>query len=94
MDRINDNAYKLYFSSNYGNFSTTFNVVDLSLFDVGDLRTNPFEEGGNNRDQGVDQVDETKYSQDSLHVIGDPMTRARIKRMKGALQGLILQVQD
>jgi hypothetical protein len=27
---------------------TSFNVADLSLFDVGDdLRTNPFQEGGN-----------------------------------------------
>ena len=50
-----------------------------------------------NRDRGVDQpdkVDETRYSQDPLHGIGGPMTRARTKRMKNALQGLILQVQD
>ena len=65
MEQINDNAYKLDLSSKYGNVSTTFNVVDLSLFDVGDSRMNPFEEGGNNRDRGMDQadqVDETKYS--------------------------------
>ena len=37
-----------------------------------------------NRDRGVnqpDQVDETKYSQDSLHIIGGPLTRAKTKRM-------------
>ena len=42
----------------------------------------------------ADQVDETKYSHNPFHGIGGPMTRARTKRMKEALQGLILQVQD
>ena len=42
----------------------------------------------------ADQLDETKYSQDPLHGIGGPMTRARTKRMNDALRGLILQVQD
>ena len=41
---INDNAYKLDLPSEY-NVSATFNVSDLSPFDVGeDSRTNPFEE--------------------------------------------------
>ena len=65
LERINNNAYKLDLPRNYGHVSATFNVVDLSLFDVGDSRMNPFEEGGNNRDQGVgqaNQADETKYS--------------------------------
>ena len=42
----------------------------------------------------ADQVDETKYSQYPLHGIGGPMTQVRTKRMKDALQCLILQVQD
>ena len=43
--RINDNAYKLDLPSEY-NVSATFNVSDLSPFDVGeDSRMNPFEEG-------------------------------------------------
>ena len=42
----------------------------------------------------ANQVDETKCSQDLLHGIGGPMTRARTKGMKDTLQGLILQVQD
>ena len=33
---INNNAYKLEIPSEYGNISATFNVSDLSLFDVGD----------------------------------------------------------
>jgi len=43
LERINDNAYKIDLSSEY-NVSSTFNVADLSLFDVDDepdLRTNP-----------------------------------------------------
>ncbi|KAH9744213.1 Endonuclease [Citrus sinensis] len=44
---INDNAYKLDLPGEY-NVSATFNVSDLSPFDVGeDSRTNPFEERGN-----------------------------------------------
>jgi len=53
LERINDNAYKIDLPSEYGNVSATFNVGDLSLFDAGhgsDSRTNPFEEGGNDRD--------------------------------------------
>ena len=50
-----------------------------------------------NRDQGADQayqVDETKYSQDLLHGIGGLMIWVWTKRMKKALQSLILQVED
>ena len=47
LEMINDNAYKLDLSGEY-NISATFNVSDLSPFDVGDdSRTNPFEEKGN-----------------------------------------------
>ena len=41
--KINDNAYKLDLLGEY-NISATFNISDLSHFDVGDdSRTNPFE---------------------------------------------------
>jgi hypothetical protein len=44
--RINNNVYKLDLPGEYY-ISATFNVFDLSLFDVGDdSRTNPFEGGG------------------------------------------------
>ena len=47
LERINDNAYKLDLPSEY-NVSITFNVIDLSPFDVNDnLRTNPFQEEKN-----------------------------------------------
>jgi hypothetical protein len=46
VERINDNAYKLDLPGEYG-VSASFNVADLSPFDVGeDLRTNPSQEGG------------------------------------------------
>ncbi|CAL9075143.1 unnamed protein product, partial [Musa textilis] len=51
----NDNVYKLKLPGEYGNINTTFNVSDLSLFDVGDggydSRTNPFQERGNDMNQ-------------------------------------------
>jgi hypothetical protein len=76
--RINDNAYKFDLPSEY-NISATFNVSDLSLFDVGDdSRSNPFEEKGNDENQH-------EPLKDPLHVPVGPITRARFKKIKGAL---------
>ena len=51
LKMIDDNAYKLDLLGEY-NISVTFNVSDLSPFDVGDdLRMNPFEERGNDENQ-------------------------------------------
>ena len=51
LKMINDNAYKLDLLGEY-NISVTFNVSDLSPFDVSDdSRTNPFEERGNDENQ-------------------------------------------
>jgi hypothetical protein len=42
IERINDNAYKIDLLGEYG-VNVTFNVVDLSFFDVGDdSRSNSF----------------------------------------------------
>jgi hypothetical protein len=47
IEKINDNAYKVELISEY-DISATFNVSELSLFDVGDnFRVNHFEERGN-----------------------------------------------
>ena len=51
LEKINDNAYKLDLPGEY-NVNASFNVADLSSFDVGDdLRTNPFQEMGNDVNQ-------------------------------------------
>jgi hypothetical protein len=74
LERINDNAYKIDFPCEYG-VSTTFNVSDLTLFDVGDdLRSNPFEERGDDEDQP-----NTKHNHvnDPLEVPIRPITRVR-----------------
>jgi hypothetical protein len=84
LERINDNAYKIDLPSEYGNISATFNVAYLSLFDVGDAfnsRMNPFEEEGNDRDQGAVKATINR-SQDPLQGIGSPMTRNKIKLAK------------
>ena len=83
LEHINDNAYKLDLSSEY-NASVTFNVTNLSPFDVGDnLRTNHFQEEGN--DGGMAK----EWSADPLDIPLGPMTRVRAKRFKETLNVLI-----
>jgi hypothetical protein len=85
LERINDNAYKLDLSGEY-NISATFNVSNLSLFDVGDnSRSNPFEERGNDENQQA-------LLKDPLHVPVGPITRARSKKIKEALNCLIQDI--
>jgi len=83
LEKINDNAYKLDLPGEY-NVNASFNVADLSSFDVGDdLRTNPFEEMGNDTNQVA------KISQDPLNIHGGPMTRSKTRKLKEALNGPI-----
>ena len=68
------------------NVSATFNATDLSPFDVGDdLRTNPFQEEGNDGEQGT-------ASKDLIQVPIEPVTRARAKKFKDVLNGLIQEL--
>ena len=90
LERINDNAYKLYLPGEY-NVSATFNVSDLSPFDVGDdLRTNPLQEEGNDeiKDKTITSTWDEAYS-DPIQVPVGAITRARTKKFKEALNGLI-----
>ncbi|XP_057422694.1 uncharacterized protein LOC130716712 [Lotus japonicus] len=86
LERVNNNAYKIELPGEY-NISSTFNVSDLSLFDADggefDLRSNPFQEGGNDEDKDKDK------GHGALKGLGGPMTRARAKRAKEALQQMI-----
>ena len=86
LERINNNAYKLDFLGEY-NVSATFNVTDLSSFDVGDdLRANPFQEEGN--DEGTTN----KWNADPIQVPIALVTRARAKKFKETLNGLIQNI--
>ena len=82
--RVNDNAYKLDLPGEY-NVSATFNIFDLSPFDVGKgSRTNSFEERGNDKNH---QGNTIKVSSEYIH--GVPIIRARAKKMQATLNGLI-----
>jgi hypothetical protein len=60
VERINDNAYKLDLPGEYG-VSGSFNVADLSPFDVGDdLRANPSQEGENDANQAARRANHTR----------------------------------
>jgi len=80
IERVNDNAYKVDLLCEYC-VSITFNVVDLSLFDVGDdSRSNSFEERGDDAIQAL---------KDPLEVPIGLVTRLRAKRFKEAFNGLL-----
>jgi hypothetical protein len=85
LARINNNAYKLDISSEY-NISATFNISDLSPFNVGDdSRMNSFEER---------EIDENQQAllKDLFHVPVGPITRVRFKMIKEALSRLIQEI--
>ena len=88
ITRINDNAYKLDLPGEY-NISATFNVSDLTPFDVGDDSwTNPLEERGTDEINGA-----VKDTKDPLSLQGGPITRAKAKKMRETLNGLIEDIQ-
>ena len=71
------------------NVSATFNVFNLSPFDVGeDSRSNPFEERGNDGNQCGSSL------KDPLQVPDGPFTRSRAKKIKKAMQGLVQSIWD
>ena len=79
FEKINDNAYKVDLPGEF-NVSTTFNVTNLSPFDVGDdSRSNPFEERGNDESYAgsIDKV--------PLVIPDGPITRSKAKKIKEAI---------
>uniref|UniRef100_A0A2N9F8T6 Reverse transcriptase domain-containing protein n=1 Tax=Fagus sylvatica TaxID=28930 RepID=A0A2N9F8T6_FAGSY len=88
LEKINDNAYKVDLPGEY-KVSATFNVSDLSPFDVGeDSWSNPFKERGNDGNQGGPSL------KDPLQVPDGPITRSRAKKIKEAMQGLVQSTWD
>ena len=88
LEKINDNAYKVDLPGEY-KVSATFNVSDLSPFDVGeDSWSNPFEERGNDGNQDGPSL------KDPLQVPDGPITRSRAKKIKKAMQGLVQSTWD
>jgi hypothetical protein len=89
LERINDKAYKVDLSCEYG-VSATFNVSDLTLFDVGDnSRSNPFEKRGDDDDQPNTK---RNHANNPLEVLIGPITRARAKKLKETLNGLVQNI--
>ena len=85
LERINDNAYKLDLPGEY-NVSATFNIADLSPYDAGDdLRTNPFQEEGNNENRAT--------KEHGVKELVGPMTRARAKHFKEQLSNFVQKIQ-
>jgi hypothetical protein len=90
LELTNNNTYKLDLPGEY-NVSATFNVSDLSPFGVGDeldLRTNPFQEEGNDEDMASTR----SWNADPIQVPIGPITRARAKQFQNALSGLIQRI--
>ena len=68
LEKINDNAYKVDLPGEF-NVCASFNVADLSPFDVGDdSRLNPIEERGNDESYAV------PIDKDLLVVLDGPIT--------------------
>ncbi|RDY03025.1 hypothetical protein CR513_13428, partial [Mucuna pruriens] len=72
LERTNDNTYKLDLSTAYGNEF--------------DSRTNPFEEGGNDRNP-------TDKDKDNLRDTRGHMTRSKTKMMKKSLSDISLRIK-
>jgi hypothetical protein len=73
-------------SGEYG-VSATFNVSDLTLFNIGDdSRSNSFEERWDDADQPNTKCN---HANDPLEMPIGPITRARAKKLKEALNGLV-----
>ncbi|KAL4281592.1 hypothetical protein GQ457_03G017220 [Hibiscus cannabinus] len=80
VERINKNAYKLDLLGEH-NVSATFNVSDLTPFDdPSDLRTNPFQEGGDDV-----STSSSAHIADPEVLPQGPVTRSKAKQFREAL---------
>uniref|UniRef100_A0A2N9INW5 Retrotransposon gag domain-containing protein n=1 Tax=Fagus sylvatica TaxID=28930 RepID=A0A2N9INW5_FAGSY len=72
---------------NDDDFASVFAACEKAAFGD-DSRSNPFEERGNDENQ------QGHYLKDPLHVPVGPITRARSKKIKEAMQGLVQSTWD
>lgn len=76
LECINDNTYKIDLPGQFG-VSTTFNVGDLSPFDVGD----DYDSSTNPSQKGEDDVNQSK----SIIIFQGPITKSRANKLQQAL---------
>ena len=93
--KISNNAYKMDLEGKYEK-SNSFNVTDLIPFiaDEPDLRTNPFQVGGDDviMEQLSDEDKDIKgkpADEDALAIPVGPMTHSRTKRLNETIEGLL-----
>ncbi|KAK8600731.1 hypothetical protein V6N12_050582 [Hibiscus sabdariffa] len=89
VEKVNDNAYKVDLPGEY-NVSATFNISDLTPFiDSADLRSNPFQEGGDDVSTSVPAtiVDPEVLPQ-------GPITRSKAKQFREALSLICAKLSD
>ncbi|XP_070014805.1 uncharacterized protein, partial [Nicotiana sylvestris] len=92
LERIGDNAYKLDLPGEF-QVSATFNVADLSLFDVGsNSRTNSFQEGGNDSIKNKDIVKDNDRD-DRVLEAPRPFTRSQAKELQAKVARLQWQIK-
>ncbi|XP_033138902.1 uncharacterized protein LOC117131538, partial [Brassica rapa] len=92
IKKIGNNAYKLDLQGRY-DVSNSFNITDLVPYfaDEPDLRTNPFQEGGDDmimdrhKDGDKEFKDQSREEDDALVIPPGPITRAKARRLKEAV---------
>ena len=96
VEHLGNNTHKLDLPSEFGSTHVTFNVADLSPFyfqdacdlEEADLRTNPFQVEGNDR-----EIHSSGRIQDPLSKLQGPMTRSRTRQREAALKNLIAELR-
>ncbi|MCO6517230.1 MAG: hypothetical protein J6586_12200, partial [Snodgrassella sp.] len=95
LNKIHDYGYQVELQGKF-DISSSFNVSDLSPFvaDELDLRTNPFQEGGDDviMDQlanGDDEDLDKPADEDVLALSKGPLTRSRSRKLTQVIGGLV-----
>ncbi|XP_033141136.1 uncharacterized protein LOC103847683 [Brassica rapa] len=96
IKKIGNNAYKLDLQGRY-DVSNSFNITDLVPYfaDEPDLRTNPFQEGGDDmimdrhKDGDKEFKDQSREEDDALVIPPGPITRAKARRLKEAVGSVL-----